>query len=51
MLMKDDPEMGNDALDIDEGVLTHLSNLEVMTRKELIRKWNSSYFFRVPLQY
>ncbi|KAF3897601.1 Ubiquitin carboxyl-terminal hydrolase [Trichophyton interdigitale] len=37
MLMKDDPEMGDDALDIDEGILTHLSNLEVMTRKELIR--------------
>ncbi|EGE00791.1 hypothetical protein TESG_08084 [Trichophyton tonsurans CBS 112818] len=36
MLMKDDPEMGDDALDIDEGILTHLSNLEVMTRKELI---------------
>ncbi|EFQ97440.1 ubiquitin carboxyl-terminal hydrolase 2 [Nannizzia gypsea CBS 118893] len=35
--MKDDPEMADDALDIDEGVMTQLSNLEIMTRKELVR--------------
>ncbi|KAM5479979.1 ubiquitin-specific protease ubp2 [Microsporum audouinii] len=36
-LMGDDPEMADEAVEINEQITTHLSNLETMSRKELVR--------------